>query len=79
MDRVGQYVYRDRTTLLIKEVGAQNNYDYTCSLNFTLGGVAGSVSETIDAWVRGKNGDERSSVQEIRSHEMENTFHQFSA
>ncbi|AWP13514.1 putative interleukin-1 receptor type 1-like [Scophthalmus maximus] len=61
VDRVGQYVYRDRTTLLIKEVGAQNNYDYTCSLNFTLGGVAGSVSETIDAWVR----DEYSMVPQV--------------
>nr|XP_020469774.1 interleukin-1 receptor type 1-like isoform X2 [Monopterus albus]XP_020469775.1 interleukin-1 receptor type 1-like isoform X2 [Monopterus albus]XP_020469776.1 interleukin-1 receptor type 1-like isoform X2 [Monopterus albus] len=47
----GRYKYMDMTKLLIKMVDAQNNGSYTCTLKFTLGGVAGSVSETIDAWV----------------------------
>ncbi|XP_062258860.1 interleukin-1 receptor type 1-like [Platichthys flesus] len=45
------YIYRPRSTLLINKVNAKNNHSYTCTLNFTLGGVTGSVSETIDALV----------------------------
>ncbi|XP_062258856.1 interleukin-1 receptor type 1-like isoform X1 [Platichthys flesus] len=46
-----EYIYRPRSTLLINKVDGKNNHNYTCTLNFILGGVTGSVSETIDAWV----------------------------
>ncbi|XP_040912818.1 interleukin-1 receptor type 1-like isoform X2 [Toxotes jaculatrix] len=51
VDGMDGYSHRDKTTLIIKRVEAQNNCSYTCTLTFTLGGVKGSVSETIDAWV----------------------------
>ncbi|XP_053295652.1 interleukin-1 receptor type 1 isoform X2 [Pleuronectes platessa] len=45
------YIYRPSSKLYINKVNAKNNHSYTCTLNFTLGGVTGSVSETIDASV----------------------------
>ncbi|XP_058479363.1 interleukin-1 receptor type 1 isoform X1 [Solea solea] len=48
----GQYIYRDKTTLMIKGVDDDNNHAYTCTLTFNLGGIKGSVSETILANVR---------------------------
>ncbi|XP_019962245.1 interleukin-1 receptor type 1 isoform X2 [Paralichthys olivaceus] len=57
----GKYVFLTKTMLLINKVNAQNNHTYTCTLNFTLGGVTGSVSETIDAWVR----EEHSMVPQV--------------
>lgn len=53
MDGTDPYTYMDKTKLKIDGVELQNNGSYTCTLTFTLGGVTGSVSETIDAWVRG--------------------------
>lgn len=53
VDWTGQYIYRDKTTLTIKNVDAQNKHAYTCTLTFNLGGITGSVSETIDAMVGG--------------------------
>ncbi|XP_060944470.1 interleukin-1 receptor type 1-like [Limanda limanda] len=50
-DGKDNYIYRPRSMLQIKKVDARNNHSYTCTLNFTLGGVTGSVSETIDALV----------------------------
>ncbi|XP_074551730.1 interleukin-1 receptor type 1-like isoform X2 [Halichoeres trimaculatus] len=48
----GKYTYWTMTKLKIDKVDFQNNGPYTCTLTFTLGGVTGSMSETIDAWVR---------------------------
>lgn len=46
----------DRTKLKIDEVDTDcNNANYTCTVTFTLGGVTGSVSETINVFVSGKN------------------------
>lgn len=56
MDGKGKYAYIDKTTLKIRGVDNEDNGYYTCTLTFTLGGITGSVSETIDAWVRGKQG-----------------------
>ncbi|XP_073329892.1 interleukin-1 receptor type 1-like isoform X2 [Pagrus major] len=52
VDGTGQYTYMDNAKLKIDGVEPQNNGFYTCTLKFTLGDIAGSVSETIDAWVR---------------------------
>uniref|UniRef100_A0A4W6FAH8 Ig-like domain-containing protein n=1 Tax=Lates calcarifer TaxID=8187 RepID=A0A4W6FAH8_LATCA len=52
VDGTGKYSYRDMTTLMIQRVEPQNNGSYTCTLTFTLGGITGSVSETIDARIR---------------------------
>uniref|UniRef100_A0A671VAS3 Zmp:0000000936 n=1 Tax=Sparus aurata TaxID=8175 RepID=A0A671VAS3_SPAAU len=52
VDGTDPYTYMDKTKLKIDGVELQNNGSYTCTLTFTLGGVTGSVSETIDAWVR---------------------------
>ncbi|XP_045910604.1 interleukin-1 receptor type 1-like isoform X3 [Micropterus dolomieu] len=52
VDGTGKYTYWDTTHLKIDGVEPQNNSLYTCTLTFTLGGITGSVSETIDAWVR---------------------------
>ncbi|GLD65801.1 interleukin-1 receptor type 1-like isoform X1 [Lates japonicus] len=52
VDGTGRYSYRDMTTLTIQRVEPQNNGSYTCTLTFTLGGITGSVSETIDARIR---------------------------
>ncbi|XP_034549104.1 interleukin-1 receptor type 1-like isoform X2 [Notolabrus celidotus] len=51
-DGKGKYTYWDMIKLKIDNVDFQNNGSYTCTLTFTLGGVTGSMSETIDAWVR---------------------------
>ncbi|KAM4558124.1 interleukin-1 receptor type 1-like isoform 1-T3 [Odontesthes bonariensis] len=51
-DETDIYSYRERTKLTVKKVGFENSGDYTCTLTFILGGVAGSVSETIEATVR---------------------------
>ncbi|XP_040004634.1 interleukin-1 receptor type 1-like isoform X2 [Xiphias gladius] len=50
-DGTGGYSHRDTTTLGISKVEARNNCSYTCTLTFTLGGLTGSVSETINAEV----------------------------
>ncbi|XP_062287912.1 interleukin-1 receptor type 1 isoform X1 [Scomber scombrus] len=44
---VGKFSYWDETKLKIDEVDLQDNGHFTCTLTFTLGGVTGSVSETI--------------------------------
>ncbi|XP_019736218.1 interleukin-1 receptor type 1 isoform X2 [Hippocampus comes] len=46
------HVYRNRARLKIKNVDSRNNQPYTCTLNFNLGGVAASISESIQAWVQ---------------------------
>lgn len=43
---------------MINTVTSEDSGLYTCSLTFTLNGVTGSVSETIDAWVTGTNVEE---------------------
>lgn len=46
----------DRTQLKIDKVDDDyNNANYTCTVTFTLGGITGSVSETINVFVSGKN------------------------
>uniref|UniRef100_UPI0037E93641 interleukin-1 receptor type 1-like n=1 Tax=Semicossyphus pulcher TaxID=241346 RepID=UPI0037E93641 len=50
-DGQGKYTYWDMTKLKIDGVDSQNKGSYTCTLTFTIGGVTGSMSETIDAWV----------------------------
>lgn len=46
----------DRTQLKIENVSTDyNNANYTCTVTFTFGGVTGSVSETINVFVSGKN------------------------
>lgn len=50
----GRYAYIG-TKLKIPAVTSEDSGLYTCTLSFTLDGVAGSVSETIDAWVTGTN------------------------
>ncbi|XP_034418165.1 interleukin-1 receptor type 1 [Cyclopterus lumpus] len=54
VDGKGRYTYLDKTKLKIDGVEPNNNSSYTCTLNFTLGGMNGSVSETIEAWVSEK-------------------------
>ncbi|XP_061698314.1 interleukin-1 receptor type 1 [Syngnathoides biaculeatus] len=46
------HVYRDQVWLKIRDVDLRNNDSYTCTLHFNLGGVAASISETIEAWVQ---------------------------
>lgn len=63
VDGTGSYTYRDRgAKLKIDGVEAKHNTLHTCTLTFTLGGITGTVSETIDAWVK----DEYSLVPEVR-------------
>ncbi|XP_029702509.1 interleukin-1 receptor type 1 [Takifugu rubripes] len=50
VDSEGRYTYIG-TKLKIPAVTSEDSGLYTCTLSFTLDGVAGSVSETIDAWV----------------------------
>lgn len=57
-DQEGRYTYVG-TKLHIKSVTSEDSGLYTCTLTFTLNGVAGSVSETIEAWVTGTNPRER--------------------
>lgn len=52
--RNGRYTYI-ANKLMINTVTSQDSGLYTCSLTFTLNGVTGSVSETIDAWITGTN------------------------
>ncbi|XP_075967812.1 interleukin-1 receptor type 1 [Anarhichas minor] len=54
VDGKGRYTYLDSGKLKIDGVERNNNSSYTCTLTFTLGGVTGSVSETIEAWVSDK-------------------------
>lgn len=50
----------DRTQLKIDEVDTDyDNANYTCTITFTLGGVRGSMSETINVYVSGKNKETR--------------------
>lgn len=45
-----------RIQLKIDEVDTDyDDANYTCTVTFTLGGVTGSVSETINVYVSGKN------------------------
>uniref|UniRef100_A0A3P9IHV4 Zmp:0000000936 n=1 Tax=Oryzias latipes TaxID=8090 RepID=A0A3P9IHV4_ORYLA len=60
-DETEKYKYRGRTKLNIDEVDSNHSGLYTCTLRFTLGGVVGSVSETIHATVK----DEEYSVPHI--------------
>lgn len=48
-----RYTYRDKNKLKIDRVQLKDNGTYTCTLSFTLAGVRGSVSETIDVWIAG--------------------------
>ncbi|CAG5865295.1 unnamed protein product [Menidia menidia] len=41
----------NKTKMTVKSVGFQDGGTYTCTLSFQLGGVTGSVSETIEATV----------------------------
>ncbi|XP_078118585.1 interleukin-1 receptor type 1-like isoform X1 [Sander vitreus] len=50
VDGTGKFTYMDKAILKIERVEAENNL-YTCTLSFTLGGITGSVSETIEATV----------------------------
>ncbi|XP_068602303.1 interleukin-1 receptor type 1 isoform X2 [Brachionichthys hirsutus] len=52
-DGTGSFAYRERWKLYIARVEAEHGGSYTCTLNFTLGGVPGSVSDTILASIRG--------------------------
>ncbi|XP_034429499.1 interleukin-1 receptor type 1-like [Hippoglossus hippoglossus] len=61
LNEMDKYIYLSRTTLLINNVDAKHNHNYTCTLNFTLGGITGSVSETINTWVR----EEHSMVPQV--------------
>uniref|UniRef100_A0A3P8QEY9 Ig-like domain-containing protein n=1 Tax=Astatotilapia calliptera TaxID=8154 RepID=A0A3P8QEY9_ASTCA len=51
-DGTGSYEYWG-TRLKITSVDLQHKGTYTCTLTFTLGGIKGSVSETISAEVKG--------------------------
>ncbi|XP_054471513.1 interleukin-1 receptor type 1-like isoform X2 [Anoplopoma fimbria] len=52
VDGEGRYTYMGPTKLKIDGVETDNNSFYTCTLTFSLGGMRGSVSETIEASVR---------------------------
>lgn len=52
LDGTGKYTYRNRNKLKIANVEHNDNGSYTCTLNFILGGITGSVSETIDVFVK---------------------------
>lgn len=45
------YTHRDKTKISIGPVAAKHNGTHTCTLTFTLGGITGSVSETINTEV----------------------------
>ncbi|XP_041662992.1 interleukin-1 receptor type 1-like isoform X2 [Cheilinus undulatus] len=51
-DETDRYTYWDKTKLRIDQVHSEDNGLYTCTLTFTLGGLRGSMSETINAWVK---------------------------
>ncbi|TDH06600.1 hypothetical protein EPR50_G00115070 [Perca flavescens] len=50
VDGPDKFTYMDKTILKIERVEDENEL-YTCSLSFTLGGITGSVSETIETTV----------------------------
>uniref|UniRef100_A0A1A8G072 Uncharacterized protein n=2 Tax=Nothobranchius korthausae TaxID=1143690 RepID=A0A1A8G072_9TELE len=52
LDGSDKYTYWDRTLLNVKRVEPEDSGTYTCTLTFTLGGVTGSVSESINALIR---------------------------
>lgn len=54
-DGVGQFVYKNNAHLRVSRVDSGKGGVYTCTVTFTLDGVTGSMSETIDAWVSGEN------------------------
>ncbi|KAM3862209.1 interleukin-1 receptor type 1-like [Diretmus argenteus] len=47
-----KFTHLDRTILKVEGVAPEDNGTYTCTLTFTLDGVMGSISETIDVWVK---------------------------
>ncbi|XP_045910622.1 interleukin-1 receptor type 1-like [Micropterus dolomieu] len=47
VDGTGRYTYRDTSKLQIDKVEQKDNSSFTCTLTFTLGGITGSISETI--------------------------------
>ncbi|XP_047226008.1 interleukin-1 receptor type 1-like isoform X3 [Girardinichthys multiradiatus] len=62
-----RHIFRDRNKLTFFKVESENSGTYTCTLMFTLDGIARSVSETIDATVKA---DGYSLVPQV--HEPEN-------
>ncbi|XP_060910628.1 interleukin-1 receptor-like 2 [Labrus mixtus] len=56
-DGTGGYNFLDDTKIMIHKAGPEKNSFYTCTLTFTLAGITGSVSETINATVKGENRD----------------------
>ncbi|XP_029981386.1 interleukin-1 receptor type 1 isoform X2 [Sphaeramia orbicularis] len=52
-DGTGMFTYLENY-LKIDRVTSENSGTYTCTVTFTLGGVSGSVSETIDTMVIGR-------------------------
>lgn len=54
-DGTGSYSFWDDLKLKIEPVDMHHSGNYTCTLNFTLDGFTGSVSESITAWVSGQN------------------------
>ncbi|KAM9850914.1 interleukin-1 receptor-like 2 [Aulostomus maculatus] len=60
-DGSDRYAYWDKFKLKVDKVKPDNSGFYTCTLTFTLGGITGSVSETIDAWVK----EEHSGVPQV--------------
>lgn len=55
LDEPDSHTFRDINRLTIHRVETEDSGIYTCTLTFTLGGVTGSVSETIDATVSDKH------------------------
>lgn len=53
-DGQDRFTYLDVARLKVERVEPQDNGSYTCTLTFTLADMAGSVSETIEAWVQGQ-------------------------
>ncbi|XP_060909472.1 interleukin-1 receptor-like 2 [Labrus mixtus] len=51
-DGTGGYSFLDDTKIMIHKAGPEKNIFYTCTLTFTLAGITGSVSETINATVK---------------------------
>ncbi|KAM3607453.1 uncharacterized protein V6R79_008024 [Siganus canaliculatus] len=47
-DGAGRFTYRGKTKLKIDPVDTADKNIYTCTLSFSLGGITGSVSETIE-------------------------------
>ncbi|MEQ2238683.1 hypothetical protein ILYODFUR_035704, partial [Ilyodon furcidens] len=66
LDESAGHSFRDRNKLTIFKVESENSGTYTCTLMFTLDGIARSVSETIEATVK----DRYSLVPQV--HEPEN-------